>query len=99
MTADEAGTLDRERSDADARYNDALTALDRAIVSLDGRELTRDDVGRIGTALLSFLQQITAFVDTKDRAFAADVQARIESVASSVDRVDELRTQVAVLRR
>lgn len=99
MTADEAGTLERERSDADARYNDALTALDRAIVSLDGRELTRDDVGRLGTTLLSFLQQITAFVDTKDRAFAADVQARIESVASSVDRVDELRTQVAVLRR
>ena len=38
MTADEVGKLERERRDADARYNDALTALDRAIVSLDGRD-------------------------------------------------------------
>src|SRR5213596_2082641 len=99
MTAEELDRLDRERRDADARYNAALTALDRSIVSLDGHEPTRDDAARIGTALLSFLQQITAFVESKDRQLAADAHARAESIARALEPIDELRTQVAVLRR
>jgi len=99
MTAEELDRLERERRDADARYNAALTALDRTIVSLDGREPTRDDVARVGTALLGFLQQITAFVECKDRQLAGEDQARLESTARALESVDELRTQVAVLRR
>ena len=99
MSAEELDRLDRERRDADARYNAALTALDRTIVSLDGRNPTRDDVARIGTALLGFLQQITAFVETKDRQLAAEDKARTESVARTLASLDELRTQVTVLRR
>jgi len=99
MTADDVDKLDRARRDADARYNDALTMLDRAIVALDGREPTRDDVGRIGTALLGFLQQITAFVESKDRLLGAETAARVGELMRSLERVDELKTQIAVLRR
>src|SRR5262252_4701850 len=99
MTPRDAGKLERERRDADARYNEALTALDRAIVSLEGRDLSRDDVGRVGSALLCFLQQITAFVDTKDRQLAAEDAARSETLAGALGNLDELKTQTAVLRR
>src|SRR5712692_2476379 len=99
MTADELERLDRERREADARYNDALTALDRAIGSMDGRALSRDDVARVGTALLGFLQQITAFVESKDRQLAADATARAEAIARALEPVDELRVQITVLRR
>jgi len=99
MTAEELDRLDRERRDADARYNAALTALDRTIVSLDGREPTRDDLARVGTALLGFLQQITSFVESKDRQLEAGANARADALARSFDPIDELRTQVAVLRR
>jgi SAM-dependent methyltransferase len=99
MTAEELDRLDRERRDADERYNAALTALDRTIVSLDGREPTRDDIARVGTALLGFLQQITAFVESKDRQLAADAHARADALAQALDPVAELRSQVIVLRR
>jgi SAM-dependent methyltransferase len=99
MTPDEAGKLERERRDADARYNDALTALDRAIMSLDGRDPSRDDVGRVGSALLYFLQQITAFVETKDRQLAAEDTMRSDALARAIGSLDELKTQAAVLRR
>jgi O-antigen chain-terminating methyltransferase len=99
MTAEELGRLERERRAADMRYNEALTALDRAIVSLDGRAPTRDEIARLGTALLGFLQQITAFVETKDRQLSAEAAARSEAIAAAIARVDELRTQLTVLQR
>jgi len=99
MTAEELDRLDRERREADARYNAALTALDRTIVSLHGREPSRDDVARVGTALLGFLQRITAFVESKDRQLVADAIARDESIAKALEPMAELRTQIAVLRR
>jgi 2-polyprenyl-3-methyl-5-hydroxy-6-metoxy-1,4-benzoquinol methylase len=102
MTApDHAGLdrLDRERREADARYNDALTALDRALTAVDARDLTRDDFDRIRTALIVFLQQITAFVESKDRQVAAVGGARLESVEQSLGAIGELRTQVGVLTR
>src|SRR5262245_5601195 len=99
MTAEELDRLDRERRDADTRYNAALTALDRMIVSLDGRDPTRDDLARVGTALLGFLQQITAFVESKDRHVAAGAAARSEALERALDPIAELRTQIGVLRR
>ena len=99
MTAEELDRLDRERRDADARYNAALTALDRTIVSLDGREPTRDDLARVGSALLGFLQEITSFVESKDRQLEAGANARADSLAQSLDPIAELRSQVNVLRR
>src|SRR5216684_3169771 len=99
MSADELDRLERERREADARYNDALTTLDRAIASMDGRDPSRDDAARIGSALLTFLQQITAFVESKDRQLAADAKARAETLAHGLEPVGELRTQIAVLHR
>jgi O-antigen chain-terminating methyltransferase len=99
MSADELDRLDRERREADARYNAALTALDRAIVSMDGREPSGGDIARVGTALLQFLQQITAFVETKDRQLAAEANARGDRLTRALEPIDELRTQLTVLRR
>jgi SAM-dependent methyltransferase len=92
--------LERPRLDADKRYNDALTALDRVIVNATRlAELSREDAAAIGTALLVFLQQITAFVDTKDRALTAQLAARLDEHQRSLDAIPELRTHIAVLRR
>ena len=99
MTADELARFERERRDADRRYNDALTALDREVVSLDGREWSRDDAARIGSTLLRFLQQITAFVDTRDRQLAAEDKARIDVLTRALADLDELKTQTTVMRR
>jgi SAM-dependent methyltransferase len=99
MTADELVRLERERREADTRYNDALTALDRAIVSMHDRDVSRDDVARVGSALLSFLQRITEFVESKDRQLAADARAHAESIARALEPIAELRAQIAVLRR
>jgi 2-polyprenyl-3-methyl-5-hydroxy-6-metoxy-1,4-benzoquinol methylase len=96
---DELERLDRERRDADARYNDALTALDRAIVGANGRPLEREDFDRHATALLQFLQQITAFVESKDRHLAAGVGERLATIAQRLEPIAELRTQVTVLQR
>lgn len=74
--------LEAERLDADRRYNDALTALDAAShalaeprpepVSLEQlREMVlADRAARAGfdSLLIQFLQRITEYVDTKDRA-------------------------------
>jgi 2-polyprenyl-3-methyl-5-hydroxy-6-metoxy-1,4-benzoquinol methylase len=101
MTPDDPTELDRfdrERREADARYNDALTALDGAIVAA-GVEPARADVERVATALLVFLQQITAFVESKDRQLAAEVRARVGTIAQTLEPMAELRTQVGVLQR
>src|SRR5580765_4826144 len=100
MSAEELDKLERQRRDADGRYNAALTALDHAIVALS--RLPSDDRGhreRAATALMEFLQQITSFVDTKDRAIAAVAGARIDQVARDTQSLGELRTQIAVLQR
>src|SRR5215470_1273232 len=100
VTADEVERFERERRDADRRYNDALTALDRAIVSSAARDpLTRDDRERIGTALMLFLQQITAFVESKDRELASQTASQLADLARTVDPIQELRTQMSVVQR
>ena len=87
---DLAARLERERVDADRKYNDALTELDRALtkdmptlpalppesglhpaatralIELTHRQYT--ELIRFQNRLILFLQQISGFVDTKDRA-------------------------------
>jgi O-antigen chain-terminating methyltransferase len=99
MSADEMDRLERERRDADRRYNDALTALDRAIVETNGRPLNREDFDRLATAAILFLQQITAFVDSKDRSAAAEAKARVERVERALSNIAELGVRVNVLQR
>jgi 2-polyprenyl-3-methyl-5-hydroxy-6-metoxy-1,4-benzoquinol methylase len=102
MTAqgtDDLGRLDRERRDADTRYNEALTAFDDVIVATGGRALSREDFDRAATALLLFLQQITAFVESKDRHLAFDARMRLEMIAQALEPIAELRTKVGVLQR
>jgi len=92
--------LTRDRQEADQRYNNALTALDRAIVDSGKNEnLGREDFERLTNALIVFLQQITVFVETKDRELAAETAARVDAIARSIDSVAELRTQVGALQR
>ena len=100
MSAEELDKLGRQRRDADGRYNAALTALDQAIVSLSRLPSEdRDHRERAATALMEFLQQITGFVDTKDRAIAAVAGARIDQVARDTQALGELRTHIGVLQR
>jgi SAM-dependent methyltransferase len=91
---------ERERREADRRYNDALTALDRAIVDAGAQSsLGRDDLARLGTSLLEFLQRITAFVETKDRELAAASAERFAAIERPLADLAELRTQIAVTLR
>lgn len=92
--------LEGERLDADRRYNDALTALDRAVTQASALgTVSRDEAAAIHTALVVFLQQITAFVDTKDRELAARLEARLAQHADALAAIPEARTQLAVLQR
>src|SRR5262249_50319526 len=101
--ADEAAASDRferERRDADTRYNDALTALDRAIVSAQARPaFDRTDFAALATALIVFLQQITAFVESKDREIAAAADAKIADLSHALASLAELRAQMTVVQR
>jgi O-antigen chain-terminating methyltransferase len=99
MSANDRDRLEREQREADARYNDALTALDRAVVETNGRPLSREDFDRVATAVIVFLQQITAFVDTRDRAVAGAASARVSRLEGAVETVAEIRGQVAFLQR
>ena len=99
MTADDLARFARERQDADAAYNRALTELDRTMVAIGARPLERDDVNRVATALIVFLQQITPFVDTKDRELASAIAGRIDRLERQLDPIAELRTQLGVVQR
>ncbi len=100
MTPTDAERLERERIDADRRYNAALTALDEAIVAAAHAPVADPaQRERVATTLMLFLQQITAFVDTKDRALAAATGARIDQIASDTQALGELRTHIGVLQR
>jgi SAM-dependent methyltransferase len=99
MTTDDLDRLERERRDADTAYNSALTALDRAVTETHGRALSRDDFDRLATALILLLQKITAFVETKDRALAADARMGFTRIDAAHDAIAELRTQLVLVRR
>ena len=92
--------LERQRLDADRGYNDALTAFDRAIVAAgEQAAIGREDVSRLATSLVIFLQHITAFVDTKDRELQARLMSRLDELAPTLATITELRTKVTVLQR
>src|SRR5215218_771005 len=92
--------LERARHHADRQYNDALSALDRAVVAASREpEVGRADLERLTTTLVIFLQQITAFVETKDRELHARFTQQIEDLAPALASVAELRTQMTVLHR
>src|SRR5258708_9651544 len=90
----------RERREADARYNEALTGLDAAIVAAARAAApARADLERLTTALIIFLQQITAFVESKDRELSITTSARVDRIGAEVQSLTELRAQVAILTR
>jgi SAM-dependent methyltransferase len=97
-TAEELETFARERQIADRRYNEALTKLDDAVraalARTDGAE-----VRQLATALMVFLQQITAFVETKDRELVAQMAERRRELQPAVESIDELRAQMAIMQR
>src|SRR6266705_6057364 len=100
MPLTDAERLDRERLDADRLYNEALTALDRTVVDLHAQSsVSREDVQHCATALILFLQRITAFVDTKDRQLGADATRRFEALGPALASIGELRTQLGVMQR
>jgi SAM-dependent methyltransferase len=91
---------ERERREADHRYNDALTALDRAIVAAGARPATgRDDLLALASTLIVFLQQITAFVESKDREVAARADARMTRIEQGLEPIAELTARLSVLQR
>ena len=100
MTPEELEALAHQRRDADSRYNAALTALDEAVVHASRMpSVGSEELGRIATALMVFLQQITAFVDSKDRQLAGETAARFETVEHALGAIAELRVQTGVLTR
>jgi len=96
MPLTDAERLERERLDADRLYNEALTALDRTVVDLHAQSsVSREDVQHCATALILFLQRITAFVDTKDRdagGASLVVSAGVNAVADAVAKRQESMT-------
>jgi len=100
MTGDDVDRFERERRAADQRYNDALTALDREVHGVAAQPaLERADFDRLSTALVVFLQQITAFVESKDREVASAIGARMAALERALAPLAEIRTQIAVLQR
>src|SRR3954465_3155974 len=161
MSVDKLDKLERQRREADARYNDALSAFDAALVrpvpplengpAADGAApaarsgwrqwplgagqrwlapwierqhafnagtahalaalITRDReraaaFERFQAALITYVQQITAFVETKDRQIEATLAQRLDEDRATLERqqplldiVPELRTQIAVVQR
>jgi len=96
----EIARLENERRDADDRYNDALTALDRVVThAATLARLSGDDAASLGSALIVFVQQITAFVETKDREITARLAARLAEHEQALAAIPELRTHITVLRR
>jgi len=99
-TTGEVDRFAREREDADRRYNDALTALDRAIVHVASLPaFDRAEFSTLTNALIVFLQQITLFVESKDREIVANQTARVDGVERSLELVTELRVQMSVVQR
>lgn len=115
---DLAARLERERLDADKKYNDALTELDRALtkdmptmpalptetgmhpaatralIELTNRQYT--ELIRFQNRLILFLQKISGFVETKDRAIGgAELQ---NEVAAMRGKTLELARDVQALR-
>lgn len=116
---DLAARLERERVDADRKYNDALTELDRALtkdmpslppmptetgmhpaatralIELTNRHYT--ELIRFQNRLILFLQNISGFVETKDRA-SGGAELKNE-VAAMRAKTLELARDIDTLRK
>ena len=100
MSRTDLEDFERARLEADCRYNDALTALDRAVVELRSHPaLTSDDLRHLGSLLLVFLQQLTAFVDTRDRVTSETILTEVKATRRGMDSITEMRQQLALLQR
>src|SRR4051812_7336809 len=99
-TADELETFARARQAADRQYNEALTRLDHAVAAAVARDtLDRAELNRVATTLILFLQQITAFVETKDRELAVQSAERVRELQPAIESIGELRAQMAIMQR
>ena len=95
-----ADRYERERREADRRYNDALTALDRAVVAAGAQPANgRDDLLALASPLIVFLQQITAFVESKDREVAARADARMMRIERGLEPIAEVAARLSVVQR
>src|ERR1051326_5974933 len=99
MSSSDAQRTRRERLEADARYTHAPPDLDRAIGSASGRPLARDDFDRLSSALIVFLQQITAFVESGDRQIASEIGGRIDRIEQQMAGLEELSAQMRIVQR
>ena len=83
--------------EAQQRFNTQAAA---AFETIAAREHERAAaLERFQSALIVFLQQITAFVETKDRQLSADAAERLDEHQTALDTLPDLRSQVAVLQR
>jgi len=153
MSDHDRGVLARmEAEQADRAYNDAITALDHAIIPPDetagpalpwpdavlpppggllkpwlrvihrwlapvfARQRTFDNqvveavealasrdraiaFARFQTALIVFLQKITAFVESKDRLVAATAASRLDQHEQLLNQLPDIQVQLAVVQR
>jgi SAM-dependent methyltransferase len=77
-----------------------LTALDRAVVSAGAQPANgRDDLLALASTLIVFLQQITAFVESKDREVAARADARMMQIERGLEPIAEVAARLSVLQR
>lgn len=90
---DLAARLERERLDADRRYNDALTAFDAAV--REAAPALAPEQALVHQRLIEFVQTFTGFIETKDRAIGGN-ELRDEIVRGRA-RMLELQRSVAAL--
>jgi O-antigen chain-terminating methyltransferase len=101
--ADDAAAQERfarDRQQADRRYNEALTALDHAVTATVERDTPgRENLAQFANALILYAQQITAFVESKDREIVANADARIRGVEQAMEQIRELQSRIGVVQR
>src|SRR4029077_19020136 len=90
--ADESGgellsRVGAERAEAHRQYNEALTALDKAL-----QPLPQLPPGAFESLLIQFLQKITPLFDTKERALANDID-EIRNVAAVAQKTAAMVTR------
>jgi SAM-dependent methyltransferase len=90
------GRVAREIAAAEERDRATRLALDAGTAALRAHF---EAFERFETSLMMFLQQITAFIETKDREIVASVDARLGGQGQAVEGMADLRAQVAVLQR
>lgn len=78
-------------------FNTRTAAAFEALVSMERERAAAFE--RFQSALIVFLQQMTAFVETKDRQLAAHAARRSDQHQRLLDTLPDLRAQVTVLQR